>query len=126
MSTTESGVMVDEPSDMTEPSSGANPAEDAGVIRIARLVAASGRIAELITAAHTNAAEARAAGGCISAEAVRVPGEEAALQVISRWVTLEALQHFLSWHEGIAHRLIAEASEEQPVATHFPVVAAMA
>lgn len=97
--------------------------DTAGVLRVALLTARDGMTDELLVAAHTNAAEARRAPGCQSADVCLVPDRPAQVVVCSRWASPTALSAFLGWHEGIAHRLIAQASSDRPAATHYPIVA---
>lgn len=93
-----------------------------GVVRIATFQAQPGRMADLIAAAHGNAATALEQDGCLSAEAVTDPNDGARLLVVSRWQTAAQLQAYLQWHQGIAHSSMAEASVGKPVAAHYPVV----
>lgn len=98
-------------------------ADGAGrVIRIATFVAKPGRMADLIDAAHENAATALGQQGCLSAEVATVPGDQSRAIVVSRWASAGALQAYLDWHQGIAHATMAEACEGKPVAVHYPVV----
>lgn len=92
----------------------------AGVLRIATLTARNGAMPALIDAARTNAAEAAAQPGCLSADVCRVPDDPMQLVVASRWRSQSDLSAFLNWHEGIAHELIAHASSVEPRAVHYP------
>ena len=97
------------------------PDGSGGVIRIATLTAHDGRMPALIRAAKTNADEARAQPGCLTAEVCAVPDDAAHLIVVSRWRSMGDLAAFLNWHEGIAHALIRQASAAPPHAVHYPV-----
>lgn len=108
-------------SDARPPESGDAP-ERAAVTRVATLTARPGEMPALIRAARANAAEAADQPGCLSAEVAAVPGDAMRLVVVSRWTTEDDLTAFLGWHEGVAHELIAAASEVKPHAVHYRTV----
>jgi quinol monooxygenase YgiN/quercetin dioxygenase-like cupin family protein len=93
----------------------------AGVVRITTLQARSGQDTELMEAARRNAREARAASGCLSAEACTDPGEQDTVLVISRWESETAVRAFLDWHERSAHGALSPYAVGRPRSVHYPV-----
>jgi|SRR5690348_8874173 len=93
----------------------------AGVVRITTLQARSGQAAELMDAVRRNAREARAASGCLSAEACVDPRERDTVLVISRWESEVAVRAFLDWHERSARGVLSPYAVSAPRSVHYPV-----
>lgn len=98
------------------------PAAEAGVVRITTFRAQPGNERELADAAAGNAASARQAPGCLSADVCRDPDEPGRILVISRWADTEQLRAFLRWHQSLAHASVAPHTTHAPQAVHYPVV----
>ncbi len=93
-----------------------------GVVRITTFHAQPGHLDGLREAARGNAAAAREADGCLSAEVCVAADEKDTLLVVSRWDSERALRAFLGWHEGIAHGAVSPHLAGRPVAAHHPVL----
>lgn len=92
-----------------------------GVIRITTFAAAAGQAEGLLGAARANAADARAAGGCRSAEACVSPGDPGTVLVVSRWEREADLRAFLDRHESHAHGTVSPYAARPPSAVHYTV-----
>lgn len=97
-------------------------AAEAGVVRITTFRASPGGGRELADAAAGNAASARDAPGCLSAEVCREPDDPGTILVISRWQSAAGLQAFLAWHQSQAHASVAPFTTTAPHSVHYPVL----
>lgn len=92
----------------------------AAVVRVTTLRARPGQRTEMLEAAQRNAGQARAASGCLSAEACTDPQKRDVVLVISRWESESSVRSFLDWHEQRAHGALAPYAAGRPHSVHYP------
>ena len=91
-------------------------------LRVTHLRARPGQLTALLAAARGNAGAAASATGCRSAEVCTDPDDPDTVLVVSRWASRSALEHFLGWHEKVAHGSLAASMAEPPRSVHYAVV----
>ncbi len=97
-------------------------AAEAEVVRITTFRAQPGHVGGLRDAAQGNAASARKASGCLSADVCADPDDAETVMVVSRWQTTDALNRFLGWHESMAHGAVSPHLAGPPVSAHHSVL----